>query len=255
MGLKFCPSLTFAVFISLCVCIGISPYLAHCLPKSPWRIHVSVPPSVHCRLPASLARLLWWSLIGSPTPLVASVLYQMNLFKLLISLKPSSGFLMLWGWNPNSCGDSQALHSPVLTVSPVSPWAHSLLLYLPATFAHLHFSVLSYTGCLHCVDPVSSSLLSETLLCLQMVVVVGLVAKSCPILATPWTVARQSPLSMGFPRQDYWSGFPFLSPGDLANPGLEPGSPALQAGSLLTESQWQLTFFRKSFSDIPIWIK
>ena len=35
MGLKFCPSLTFAVFISLCVCIGISPYLAHCLPKSP----------------------------------------------------------------------------------------------------------------------------------------------------------------------------------------------------------------------------
>lgn len=94
-GLKFCPSLTFAVFISLCVCMGISPYLAHHLPKSPSCIHVSIPPSVHCRLPASLAKLLWWSRIGFPAPLVASVLYQMSLFKILISLKPSGGFLIL----------------------------------------------------------------------------------------------------------------------------------------------------------------
>ena len=43
----------------------------------------------------------------------------------------------------------------------------------------------------------------------------GLVAKSCPILATPWTVARQAPLSMVFSRQEYWSGLPFPSPGDL----------------------------------------
>ena len=40
----------------------------------------------------------------------------------------------------------------------------------------------------------------------------GLVAKSCPALATPWTVAHQAPLSMGFPRQEYWSGLPFPSP-------------------------------------------
>ena len=66
-GLKFCPSLTFAVFISLCVCMGISPYLAHHLPKFPSCIHVSIPPSVHCRLPASLARLLWRSRVGFPT--------------------------------------------------------------------------------------------------------------------------------------------------------------------------------------------
>ena len=55
----------------------------------------------------------------------------------------------------------------------------------------------------------------------------GLVAKSCPTLATPWTVARQAPLSMGFSRQEYWSGLPFPSPGDLPDPGIEPGSPAL----------------------------
>ena len=51
------------------------------------------------------------------------------------------------------------------------------------------------------------------------------------LFATPWTVAHQAPLSMGFSRQGYWSGLPFPSPGDLPNPGIEPGSPALQADS------------------------
>ena len=64
---------------------------------------------------------------------------------------------------------------------------------------------------------------------------VVLVAKSCPTLATPWTVARQAPLSMGFSRQEYWSGLPFSSPGHLPHPGIKHGSPALQADGLLTE--------------------
>ena len=50
--------------------------------------------------------------------------------------------------------------------------------------------------------------------------------------ATPWAVAHQTPLSMGFPRQEYWSGLPFPYPGDLPNPGIEPRSPTLQADSL-----------------------
>ena len=45
--------------------------------------------------------------------------------------------------------------------------------------------------------------------------------------ATPWTVAYQVPLSMGFSRQEYWSGLPFPSPGDLSDPGIEPKSPTL----------------------------
>ena len=49
------------------------------------------------------------------------------------------------------------------------------------------------------------------------------------------TVARQAPLSMGFSRQEYWSGLPFSSPGDLPNSGIEPRSPALQANSLPSE--------------------
>ena len=64
-----------------------------------------------------------------------------------------------------------------------------------------------------------------------------LVAKLCPTLATPWTVAYQAPLSMEFSRQEYWSGLPFPSPGDLPDPGIKPRSPALQAGSLPSELQ------------------
>ena len=58
----------------------------------------------------------------------------------------------------------------------------------------------------------------------------------------PWTVARQAPLSMGLPRQEYWSGLPFSSPRDLCNPGIEPMSPALQADSFLLSHQGKLYF-------------
>ena len=55
------------------------------------------------------------------------------------------------------------------------------------------------------------------------------------LFATPWTVTYQAPRSMGFSRQEYWSGLPFPSPGDLPNPGIEPGSPALQTDALPSE--------------------
>ena len=57
-----------------------------------------------------------------------------------------------------------------------------------------------------------------------------LVTKSCPTLGDPMDciAARQAPLSMEFSRQEYWSWVPFPSPGDLPDPGIEPGSPALQ---------------------------
>ena len=58
---------------------------------------------------------------------------------------------------------------------------------------------------------------------------------SVRLFVTPWTVARQAPLSMEFSRQEYWSGLPFPSPGDLPNPGIKPGSPAWQADALSSE--------------------
>ena len=55
------------------------------------------------------------------------------------------------------------------------------------------------------------------------------------LFATLWTVAHQAPLSTGFSRQEYWSGLPFSSPGNLPDPGIEPRSPALQADALPSE--------------------
>ena len=69
-----------------------------------------------------------------------------------------------------------------------------------------------------------------------------LVAKSCPTLATQWTLAHQASLSLGFPRQEYWSGLPFPSPGDLPDPEIEPESlmsPALAGGFFTTSTTWE----------------
>ena len=60
---------------------------------------------------------------------------------------------------------------------------------------------------------------------------------------TLWTVAYQASASMGFSRQEYWSGLPFPSPGDLPDPGIESGSPALEADVLTSEPPRKITFF------------
>ena len=67
---------------------------------------------------------------------------------------------------------------------------------------------------------------------------------------TPWSVAYQSPQSMKFSRQEYWSGLPFPSSGDLPDRGIEPGSLALQADALPAEPQYVPKFLNKWFSVI-----
>ena len=70
---------------------------------------------------------------------------------------------------------------------------------------------------------------------------------------TPWTVAHQVPLSMGFSRQKYWSGFPFPSPGDLPNPGTKPRSltsPALAGGFFMTSATWKSVDYAQTFSNV-----
>ena len=71
-------------------------------------------------------------------------------------------------------------------------------------------------------------------------VVVLLVTLSCPTLCDPMDCTRQVPLFLGFSRQEYWSELPFLSPGDLPDQGIEPGSPSSQADSLPSELHGQL---------------
>ena len=74
------------------------------------------------------------------------------------------------------------------------------------------------------------------------------------LFAAPWTVAHQASPSMEFFRQEYWSGLPFPSPGDLPNPEIEPGSPALQADTLPSEPSgkphWYMTKPQKKKKDI-----
>ena len=70
----------------------------------------------------------------------------------------------------------------------------------------------------------------------------GLVTKLCLTLAIPWTVASQTSLSMGFSRQEYWSGLPFPIPGDLPYPGIKPSflaSPALAVGFFTIRITWE----------------
>ena len=82
------------------------------------------------------------------------------------------------------------------------------------------------------------------------------------LFVTLWTVAYQAPLSMGFSRQEYWSGLPCPSPGDLPNPGIEPtslNSPALAGRFFTTRTTWEdlsfsLAFLNFFFSEFPCWM-
>ena len=75
---------------------------------------------------------------------------------------------------------------------------------------------------LQCLEPWDMKVKVKSLSCVRL-------------FATPWTVAHQAPLSMGFSGQEYWSGVPFPSPGDLPNLGIKPRSPTLQADALISE--------------------
>ena len=111
----------------------------------------------------------------------------------------------------------------------------------------LHMEIHCYCWCLagwhsslhslpHLFSKATPTLLYSLCICLcYNMPHAGSVTQSCPTLCTPWTVARQVPLSMGFSRQGYWSRLPFPSPGDLPNPGIEPESPALAGGFFITE--------------------
>ena len=72
------------------------------------------------------------------------------------------------------------------------------------------------------------------------------------LFATPWTVADQAPPSMGFSRQEYWSGLPFPSPGDLPDPEIEPRSPTLQAHALTSEPPGKPLEYIKDLSYIVL---
>ena len=91
---------------------------------------------------------------------------------------------------------------------------------IKAHWFRLLFYCLEFS--LGCLVPIKSKVKVKSLSCVWLFV-------------TPWTAAHQAPVSMGFSRQEYWSGLPFPSPGDLPNPRIEPRSLALQADALTSE--------------------
>ena len=103
--------------------------------------------------------------------------------------------------------------------------------YIPCSFPNIKFVPQSMFSCLIWMKCIAQGIIvrqkaKETITQGCVYVRVYLLNR-VRLFATLWTVARQTPLSMGFFRQEYWSGLPFLSPGDLPNPGMETGSPTL----------------------------
>ena len=112
-----------------------------------------------------------------------------------------------------------------------SPWCSlTCSCFIPRFCLYLHMVIFL------CVSPLLVSRLPslETHWILEKIEKVK--SLSCvQLFVTPWTIAYKGPPSMEFSRQEYWSGLPFPSPGDLPNPGIEPRSPALQAVALPSE--------------------
>ena len=101
-----------------------------------------------------------------------------------------------------------------------------------------------FTCLVHCYLPASRTILVHVCACMHVYPVTSVV----PDFATLWTVAHQAPLSMGFSRQEYWSGLPFPLPGDLPDPEIKSGSPALEADSL--PSEVHCSVWTRSYSTI-----
>ena len=125
-------------------------------------------------------------------------------------------------------------HSVTFVLVPLQTQISLLSLYLATPYITFTWSLflICFSNCLSNFCPSVQASSPVTSLSVGRG---GLVAKLCLTLAILWTVTCQAPLSMGFSRPEYWSGLPFPSPGDLAYPGIEPVSPALQADSLPTE--------------------
>ena len=129
-----------------------------------------------------------------------------HMTKLYLNIKSITSFNF---WNSSLLTISQICYMfiPWAYISYISSWTLSIC---RAEFLSLHFCM--------CTNPSLVKLLSRVWL-----------------FATLWTVAHQAPPSIECSRQEYWSGLPFPSPGDLPNPGIEPGSPALWADTSLSE--------------------
>ena len=136
-------------------------------------------------------------------------------------------FLCLLCWQSSISGTGYFFSAKMLSVEQGSPWPKvAPLLTLTSSHSSICCSLkLSHPFFIYVVITLLSPTLTYMLLWVVKVKVKSL--SRVQLFATPWTVAYDAPLSLGFSRQEYWSGSPCPSPEDLPNPGIEPGSPTL----------------------------
>ena len=140
-------------------------------------------------------------------------------------------------------------------------WDWKLSKYL-IRFSITHYTLIQKNGMTYCpptlLYPFMPLIMALHLTCLALLMPSELL-RACVLshvwlFATPWTVACQTPLSMGFSRQEYWSRLPFPPPGDLPNPGIKPTSPALERWILYhwaTGEALQI-LLTQSWNEIPL---
>jgi len=148
----------------------------------------------------------------------------------------SSSFVSIWK-NSETAARSRALHKTDKVWLANTQWDKFFLcpvvsLSVPYRWVHLDHSSVNPLAQLYLTDHFQATQFkTATSNSGSRKVKVKLLSR-VRLFATPWTVAHQAPPSMGFSKQENWSGVPFPSPGDPPNPGFEPGSPALQADTL-----------------------
>ena len=129
--------------------------------------------------------------------------------------------------------DSQKHSQRSFSLSPSLPSINSSQVWTRASFSSPELESKGSWVQQQCCFPVAHSLVGDTLVTRHRTKLNGLSAQSLSrvwLCAAPWTIAQQAPLSMDFPRQEYWSGLLFPSPGDLPQPGIKLASPALAGG-------------------------
>ena len=165
----------------------------------------------------------------------------------------ATGFCMIYFWSPSTTSTQSQLplaHDTGVTLpaSLTPSWFFDPPMPFPNSKALTSFSA----NCLLCLEVSSHSFswlkpafLSDLFFNATCLDGGGLVTQSCSTLVTPWTIAYQASLSMGFPRQEYWSGLLFPSPGGLPDPGIKPVSllPPALTGRLTIETSGKPSYY------------
>jgi len=132
--------------------------------------------------------------------------------------------------------------------------SHPMDCSLPGSPIHGIFQARVLEWCAIAFSPIISRFIISMDSCMNDLYSFSHLLSHVQLFVTPWTAAYQAPLSLGFSKQEHWSGLPFPSPGDLCNPGIKPRSPALQADSFPSEPSGKPSVVKMPFRFHRTWL-